>query len=175
MIKFCLLRGVLLCRGIRPSARSAGHLTVPSFGFPFDSCAVIFLLNLAFQGSPALIHWRARPRKERETGCNIATRQRTWTGNSCSTWASSFRPSAMWIPTMVHEHARDVAKREPQKQCPSGNMWQCQPGIPVVVVFAVIIGCAFLYWLYLQFRPRKVRAPSDRVLKSPPCSRPLTC
>lgn len=62
----------------------------------------------------------------------------------------------MWLPTQVREHAQEVARRAPMSNCPSGNIWQCQPGIPFTVVCSVLIGCACLYWVYLQFRPRKV-------------------
>lgn len=62
----------------------------------------------------------------------------------------------MWLPNSARDHASSVSKRGPTSQCKSGNIWVCQPGIVYTVACSIIIGCALLYWVYLQFRPRKV-------------------
>ncbi|CAN8106547.1 unnamed protein product [Discula destructiva] len=75
----------------------------------------------------------------------------------------------MWIPALPgvrgDDHAQQVAaavaaanllKRASHiPDCPSDNIWQCQPGISFALVCAIIIGCALLYWLMLQIWPRK--------------------
>ncbi|KAJ4396015.1 hypothetical protein N0V93_000231 [Gnomoniopsis smithogilvyi] len=61
----------------------------------------------------------------------------------------------MWLPPSARDHASIVTKRGPTSQCKSHNIWLCQPGIDFTVACAIIIGCSFLYWVYLQFRPRK--------------------